>query len=57
MLGYLKHLPVLREEDIVDEMLGILADRDRIRQKKELEYAQGVINNIYMRGLIADEGI
>ena len=57
MLGYLKYLPVLREEDIVDEMLGILADRDRIRQKKELEHAQGVINDIYMRGLNVDEGI
>lgn len=55
MLGYLRHLPVLREEDIVDEMLGILADRDRIRQKKELEHAQGMINGIYMHGLDADE--
>ena len=55
MLGYLRHLPVLREEDIVDEMLAILADRDRIRQKKELEHAQGMINGIYMHGLDADE--
>ena len=37
MLGYLRQLPRLKEEDIVDEMLGILADRDRIRQKKEME--------------------
>lgn len=47
MLGYLRYFPVLREEDIVDEMLSIMADRDRIRQKKELEHAQSVINEIY----------
>ena len=39
----------------LDEMLGILADRDRIRRKKELEHAQGMINGIYMHGLDADE--
>lgn len=55
MLGYLRYLPVLREEDIVDEMLGILADRDRIRQKKELEHAQSVINEIYAYGLDIEE--
>ena len=51
MLGYLRHLPVLREEDIVDEMLAIMSDRDRIRQKKEMEQAQSVINEIYEYGL------
>lgn len=55
MLGYLRNLPKLREEDIVDEMLGILADRDRIRQKKEMEQAQSVINEIYMYGIGSDE--
>lgn len=50
MLGYLRYLPKLREEDIVDEMLGILSDRDRIRAKKELEYNQSVINEIYNNG-------
>lgn len=54
MLGYLRYLPVLREEDIVDEMLCILSDRDSIRQKKELEHAQSVINQIYMYGLDVD---
>lgn len=55
MLGYLRHLPKLKEEDIVDEMLAILSDRDRIRQKKEMEQAQAAINEIYMYGLDADE--
>lgn len=55
MLGYLRHLPTLKEEDIVDEMLGILSDRDRIRQKKELEHAQSVINRVYEHGLCVEE--
>lgn len=50
MIGYLKYFPVLKEEDIVDEMLAILSDRDRIRQKKEMEHAQSVINEIYANG-------
>ena len=48
MLGYLRNLPKLKEEDIVDEMLGILSDRDRIRQKKEMEYNQAKLNEFYM---------
>lgn len=55
MLGYLRYLPKLREEDIVDEMLGILSDRDRIKQRKEMEYYQGKINELYMYGLDCDE--
>ena len=55
MLGYLRYLPHLREEDIVDEMLGILSDRDRIRQKKELEYAQSGINELYRYGFDIEE--
>ena len=44
----LLNLPKLKEEDIVDEMLGILSDRDRIRQKKEMEYNQAKLNEFYM---------
>lgn len=36
---------------LVDEMLAILSDRDAIIQKKELEHAQAVINEIYRNGL------
>lgn len=50
MLGYLRYLPKLKEEDIVDEMLGILEDRNRIRQKKEMEYYQSKINEMYAYG-------
>jgi len=55
MLGYLRYLPKLKEEDIVDEMLGILSDRDRIRQKKEMEFYQSKINELYMNGLGGNE--
>lgn len=54
MLGYLRYLPKLREEDIVDEMLGILDDRDRIIQKKEAEYYQSKINELYQFGFGAN---
>lgn len=55
MLGYLRYLPKLREEDIVDEMLGILSDRERIREKKEMEYYQSKINELYLYGFGDDE--
>lgn len=51
MLGYLYRLSDPRIEDLVDEMLAILSDRDAIIQKKELEHAQAVINEIYRNGL------
>lgn len=37
MMGYLSHYQELPLEEIVDEMLSILADRNRIMQKKQLE--------------------
>ena len=51
MLGY--PLPRLnpRPEDVVDEMLAILTDREAIIQKKELEHAQATINKVYRKGL------
>lgn len=51
MLGYLYRVTNPRIEDLVDEMLAILSDRDAIVQKKELEHAQAVINDIYRNGL------
>ena len=47
MLGYLYRVSNPRIEDLVDEMLAILSDRDAIIQKKEMEHAQAVINEIY----------
>ena len=51
MLGYLYRVSNPRIEDLVDEMLAILRDREAIIKKKELEYAQAVINDMYERGL------
>ena len=51
MLGYLYRVSAPRVEDVVDEMLAILSDRDAIIQKKELEHAQATINSVYREGL------
>ena len=49
MLGYLYRISNPRIEDLIDEMLAILSDRNAIIQKKEL--AQSVINDVYQNGL------
>lgn len=51
MLGYLYRISNPRIEDLIDEMLAILSDRNAILQKKELEQAQSVINDVYQNGL------
>lgn len=51
MLGYLYRISEPRPEDVVDEMLAILSDRNAIIQKKELEHAQTAINKVYREGL------
>ena len=37
MIGYLSHYQKLPMEDVADEMLAILSDRNRIMEKKMLE--------------------
>lgn len=51
MLGYLYRISNPRIEDLIDEMLAILSDRNAIIQKKELEQAQSVINDVYQNGI------
>ena len=51
MLGYLYRISNPRIEDLIDEMLAILSDRKAIIQKKELEQAQSVIDDVYQNGL------
>ena len=51
MLGYLYRISNPRIVDLIDEMLAILSDRNAIIQKKELEQAQSVINDVYQNGL------
>ena len=48
---YLYRMTELKEEQLVDEMIAILEDRDRIIKKHEMEQAQAAINRIYNEGL------
>lgn len=48
MIGYLSHYQTLPLEEIVDEMLAILSDRNRIMKKKETEHANATINEFMM---------
>ena len=51
MIGYLCQYSYLPEEEVVDEMLAILSDRNAIIRKKETEQAQAKINEMYEWGL------
>ena len=51
MLGYLYRYTEPRLEDVIDEMIAILSDREEIIKKKEMEQARAVINEIYRNGL------
>ena len=51
MLGYLYRYTEPRLEDVIDEMISILSDREEIIKKKEMEQSQAVINEIYRNGL------
>ena len=51
MLGYLYRYTEPRSEDVIDEMIAILSDREEIIKKKEMEQSQAVINEIYRNGL------
>lgn len=54
MIGYLSHYTSLPEVEIVDEMLSIIDDRNRIMRKKELE-ATNARWNEYLDGRIVEE--
>lgn len=48
MIGYLKHYQYLPVEEVVDEMLAILADRNRIMRKIENERANASYNEFLL---------
>lgn len=50
MMGYLSHYKKLPMAEIVDEMLAILSDRNRIMKKHELEDANAKWNEFLNRG-------
>lgn len=51
MLGYLSHYQKLPMEEVADEMLSILADRNRIMEKKRMEEVNARWNEIMEEGL------
>ena len=50
MIGYLSYYPSLPEAEIVDEMLSILSDRNRIMQKKDMEATNAKLNELMWNG-------
>ena len=50
MTGYLLSAKPRTEEEIVDEMLAIMSDRDRWIQKKEAEYYNQKYNEYLSSG-------
>ena len=50
MLGYLSHYKTLPLEEVVDEMLAILSDRNRIMQKHEMEDVNAKWNQFLAQG-------
>ena len=57
MIGYLSHYKKLPMEEVVDEMLAILSDRNRIMQKKELESANAKWNEYLNERYYADSNV
>ena len=55
MIGYLSHYSSLPEGEVVDEMLAILSDRDRIMRKTEAEAANARWNQIMWEGFGTEE--
>lgn len=50
MIGYLSHYDRLPEEDVADEVLAILSDRNAIMQKKEMEEVNARWNRYMWEG-------
>jgi hypothetical protein len=54
MIGYLYHYDHPPVEEIADEMISILSDRNQIMEKKELEEVNARWNNFLMNGFNED---
>ena len=55
MLAYLSRAGLVPPQEFADEMLAILAERDRLRSKHIAEYAQAKVNALYQHGLEEEE--
>lgn len=54
MIGYLYHYDHPPVEEIADEMISILSDRNQIMEKKELEEVNARWNDFLMNGINED---
>lgn len=54
MIGYLNNYKFPALEEVVDEMLAILSDRNRIMEKKELEKTNAAWNEFMIQGFDED---
>ena len=54
MIGYLYHYDHPPVEEIADEMISILSDRNQIMEKKELEEVNARWNDFLMNGFNED---
>lgn len=55
MMGYLRQYDLLPLEEVADEMLAILSDRNRIMQKKEMERVNASWNYYLRYGFGGEE--
>lgn len=55
MLGYLYRCPNPGIEELVDEMLAIISDRNRIVEKKKSEQAQALYNEYLERRFVEED--
>ena len=55
MIGYLYHYDHPPVEEIADEMISILSDRNQIMEKKELEEVNARWNDFLMNGFNEDQ--
>lgn len=55
LIGYLSYNGLMPMEDVADEMLAILSDRQRIMDKKALEYNNAMWNMYMAEGFGDDE--
>ena len=55
MAAYISRSGLLPPEEVADEMLSILADRDRLIEKHRSEYAQSKLNLLYSSGISGDD--
>ena len=55
LIGYLSHYQKLKMEDVADEVLAILSDRNRIMQKKSMEEVNARWNQFLYEGFDEEE--